>query len=103
MTGSLLSRPLSRSSVIVGSRRRAVQEPAAGRKPGKPGAYDAWSRNPGSQLREPLPCDCPGLAATPRGESAGGGSPPDSLRPAQTPDSCLGVKGSPVQIRPSRP
>ncbi len=31
-----------------------------------------------------------------------GGSPFDSLRPRQTPDSCLGVKGSPVQIRPSR-
>jgi len=30
------------------------------------------------------------------------GSPFDSLRPSQTPDSCLGVKGSPVQIRPSR-
>jgi hypothetical protein len=30
------------------------------------------------------------------------GSPLDSLRPGQTPDSCLGVKGSPVQIRPSR-
>ena len=30
------------------------------------------------------------------------GSPFDSLRPGQTPDSCLGVKGSPVQIRPSR-
>jgi hypothetical protein len=29
-------------------------------------------------------------------------SPLDSLRPRQTPDSCLGVKGSPVQIRPSR-
>ena len=28
---------------------------------------------------------------------------PDSVRPAQTPESCLGVKGSPVQIRPSRP
>ena len=27
----------------------------------------------------------------------------DSLRPGQTQDSCLGVKGSPVQIRPSRP
>jgi hypothetical protein len=26
----------------------------------------------------------------------------DYLRPSQTPDSCLGVKGSPVQIRPSR-
>ena len=33
----------------------------------------------------------------------GGSSPPDFLRPGQTPDSCLGVKGSPVQIRPSRP
>jgi hypothetical protein len=31
-----------------------------------------------------------------------GGSPFDSLRSGQTPDSCLGVKGSPVQIRPSR-
>ena len=30
------------------------------------------------------------------------GSPSDSLRPGQTPDSCLGVKGSPVQIRPPR-
>jgi hypothetical protein len=30
------------------------------------------------------------------------GSPFDPLRPGQTPDSCLGVKGSPVQIRPSR-
>jgi len=30
------------------------------------------------------------------------GSLLDSLRPEQTPDSCLGVKGSPVQIRPSR-
>jgi len=30
------------------------------------------------------------------------GSTLDSLRPRQTPDSCLGVKGSPVQIRPSR-
>jgi hypothetical protein len=30
------------------------------------------------------------------------GSPFDSLRPGPTPDSCLGVKGSPVQIRPSR-
>jgi hypothetical protein len=30
------------------------------------------------------------------------GSLLDSLRPGQTPDSCLGVKGSPVQIRPSR-
>jgi hypothetical protein len=72
------------------------------RKPGETGVYDGSSRNPGSQLREPLPSDSPGLTATPRGESAGGGSPPDSLRPAQTPDSCLGVKGSPVQIRPSR-
>ena len=26
----------------------------------------------------------------------------DSLRPGQIPDSCLGVKGSPVQIRPPR-
>jgi hypothetical protein len=31
-----------------------------------------------------------------------GGSPFDSLGSGQTPDSCLGVKGSPVQIRPSR-
>jgi hypothetical protein len=30
------------------------------------------------------------------------GSPFDASRPGQTPDSCLGVKGSPVQIRPSR-
>jgi hypothetical protein len=30
------------------------------------------------------------------------GSPSDSPRPGQMPDSCLGVKGSPVQIRPSR-
>jgi len=30
-------------------------------------------------------------------------SPFDSLRPDQTADSCLGVKGSPVRIRPSRP
>ena len=30
------------------------------------------------------------------------GSQFDYLRPGQTPDSCLGVKGSPVQIRPSR-
>jgi hypothetical protein len=30
-------------------------------------------------------------------------TPFDSLRPGQTLDSCLGVKGSPVQIRPSRP
>jgi hypothetical protein len=30
------------------------------------------------------------------------GSPLDFLRPGQTPDSCLGIKGSPVQIRPSR-
>ena len=30
------------------------------------------------------------------------GSQFDSPRPGQTPDSCLGVKGSPVQIRPSR-
>jgi hypothetical protein len=73
-------------------------------KPGKTGVYDdGLSRSPGSQLREPTPAGSPGLTATPRGESAGGGSPSDSLRPAQTPDSCLGVKGSPVQIRPSRP
>jgi hypothetical protein len=31
-----------------------------------------------------------------------GGSPLDFLRPGQTIDSCLGVKGSPIQIRPSR-
>ena len=31
-----------------------------------------------------------------------GGSATDSIRPAQTPCPCLGVKGSPVQIRPSR-
>ncbi len=31
------------------------------------------------------------------------GSMFDCLRPGQTQDSCLGVKGSPVQIRPSRP
>ena len=31
------------------------------------------------------------------------GSTLDSPRPGQTLDSCLGVKGSPVQIRPSRP
>ena len=74
----------------------------ASRNPNNPGVYDGWSRNPGSQLREPMPSDSPGLTATPRGESAGGGSPPDSLRPAQTPDSCLGVKGSLVQIPPSR-
>ncbi len=30
------------------------------------------------------------------------GAPRDFLRPGQTPASCLGVKGSPVQIRPSR-
>jgi len=31
------------------------------------------------------------------------GSPLDASRAGQTTDSCLGVKGSPVQIRPSRP
>src|SRR5215510_5976829 len=31
------------------------------------------------------------------------GSPPESSGPAQTPCPCLGVKGSPVQSRPSRP
>ena len=80
-------------SPAPGSHWRAVREPAAGRKPGKPGAHDAWSRNPGSQLREPLPSDCPGLSATPRGESAGGGSPPDFLRPAQTPVRAWGSRG----------
>jgi len=30
------------------------------------------------------------------------GSPFDSPRPGRTPCSCLGVKGSPVQIPPSR-
>ena len=94
---------MGKPSPAPGSHWRAVREPAAGRKPGKPGVYDGGSRNPGSQLREPMPSGSPGLTATSRGESAGGGSPPDSLRPAQTPDSCLGVKGSPVQIRPSRP
>jgi len=44
----------------------------------------------------PMSCDTPGVSLQVRG------SPFDSLRPGQTPDSCLGVKGSPVQIRPSR-
>jgi hypothetical protein len=80
-----------------------AREPAVGWKRDEPDPYDGPSRHPGSQLREPLPSGSPGLAATPRGESAGGGSPPHSVRPAQTADSCRGVKGSPVQIRPSRP
>jgi hypothetical protein len=49
--------------------------PAGGPKPGTPGVYDGWSRNPGSQLREPMPSYSPGLTArgaspcrfTPRG------------------------------------
>jgi hypothetical protein len=32
----------------------------------KPGVYVGPSRNPGSQLREPMPFDSPGLTATPR-------------------------------------
>jgi hypothetical protein len=42
-------------------------------------------------------CDHPGALVLVRD------SPSDSAGPSQTPDSCLGVKGSPVQIRPSRP
>jgi hypothetical protein len=59
--------------------------------------------NPGSQLWEPTSSDSPGLTTTSRGESAEGASPPDYLRPSQTPDSCLGVRGLPVQIRPPQP
>jgi len=86
--------------------RGATGEPCGSHQPDQnsdnPDTYDGPLREPGSQSREPMPLDSPGLTATPRDESAGGGSPPDSLGPAQTPDSCLGVKGSPVQIRPSR-
>jgi hypothetical protein len=42
-----------------GSHRRAVREPAAGRKPRIPGADDGGPRNPGSQSREPMPADSP--------------------------------------------
>ena len=46
------------------------------------------------------PLTLPGLAATAQGESAGGGSPPDFLRPVQTPDSYLGSRAQ-LQSLPS--
>src|ERR1017187_6093432 len=53
--------------------------------------------NSGSQCPPPPP-DSP----RPRGANLQREAPrPDSLRPAQTPDSCLGVKGSRVHVRNS--
>ena len=63
-------------------------------EPDEPGVYDGWSRNRGSQLREPMPVGSPGLSATLGANLQGEAAPRDSLRPAQTADSCLGVKGS---------
>ena len=85
------------------SPRGATDEPyGSQRRAGNP-AYPAQmtagqgigGANHGSQC----PLTPPGLSATARGESAGGGSPPDFLRPVQTPDSCLGVKGSRARLQ----
>ena len=89
------------------SPRGATDEPyGSQRRAGNP-AYPAQmttgqgirGANRGSQC----PLTPPGLAATARGESAGGGSPPDFLRPVQTPDSCLGVKGHGLNYKVCRP
>ena len=98
----------SRSPILIGmkspvSPRGATDEPyGSQRRAGNP-AYPAQmtagqgigGANHGSQC----PLTPPGLSATARGESAGGGSPPDFLRPVQTPDSCLGVKGSRARLQ----
>jgi hypothetical protein len=86
---------LIRESMCQSAQRRAGN-------PANPASMTAGQGIRGANHGSQCP-DSPGLTGTPRDESAGGDSPPDSLRPAQTPDSCMGVKGSPVQIRPSRP
>ena len=82
-----------------GSHRRAVREPAAGRKPGIPGADDGGPRNRGSQSREPMPADSPRTLRDGPGRICRRRLPPNFLRPVQTPDSCLGVKGSRARLQ----
>jgi len=84
-----------------GSHRRAVREPAAGRKPAYPAQMTA-AKESGSQSREPMPADSPRTLRDGRGESAGGGS----RRLPQTgpdTDSCLGVKGHGLDYKVCRP
>ncbi len=128
--GSVLSRPLSRSSVTVRaviawsrSKKRLVADlpPAVGPHPrGRDddavdlqahGAVSDLDRHgkslPPWEPREPIRGANAFRLPRTRRDSARAlmqvrGSPSDSIRPGRTPDSCLGVKGSPVQIRPSQ-
>jgi len=61
--------------------------------------WESWEPAAGANAFRLVPTHCDDFGRSPQVRS----SPFDSLRPGQTPDSCLGVKGSPVQIRPSRP
>ena len=130
-TGSLLSRPLSRSSVTaraviawLRSKNRGqwlTSQPAVSLLPrGRDDdAVDLQAHGVvmisiaiGSPLapwepREPVRGANAFRLTRTRRDSARAflqvrGSPFDSLRPGQTPGSCLGVKGSRVQIPPSR-
>jgi hypothetical protein len=91
-------RNLSRPGEPLGSYTGSHQQ--AG-NPAKPASMTDRQGSRGANYGSQCP-PTPGLGATPWGESAGGGSPHDSLRPAQTPDSCLG-QGVAGHIWPSRP
>ena len=85
------------------SPRGATDEPYGSQRragnPAHPAQMTAGQGIRGANHGSQCPLTPPGLAATARGESAGGGFPPDFLRPVQTPDSCLGVKGSRAQLQ----
>jgi len=83
--------PRGATDEAYGSQRRAGN-------PAYPAQMTAGQGIRGANHGSQCPLTLPGLAATARGESAGGGSPPDFLRPVQTPDSCLGVKGGHQEV-----